>query len=124
MKRILIVDDEIDILDTIVETLEIEFEDKDVSISFSNLPLEALQSFNKDHDFDLVVTDLKMPLMDGLELSKNIKLIKPDIPIIVFTGHGDNQEKLELESLGIDIMVKKPNIKDLVASVCATLKIN
>jgi CheY-like chemotaxis protein len=65
MKYILVVDDEIDILETIVDSLEIELEDKGVSISFSNLPVEALRMFIKENSFDLVVTDLKMPLMNG-----------------------------------------------------------
>lgn len=123
MKYILVVDDEIDILETIVDSLEVELEEKDVSISFSNLPSEALRMFIKDNNFDLVVTDLKMPLMNGLELSKKLKSINNEIEIIVFTGHGDNYEHQQLKEIGVTVMIKKPNIRELVESVTFELKL-
>jgi len=123
MKYILVVDDEIDILETIVDSLEVELEEKDVSISFSNLPSEALRMFIKDNNFDLVVTDLKMPLMNGLELSKKLKSINNETEIIVFTGHGDNYEHQQLKEIGVTVMIKKPNIRELVESVTFELKL-
>jgi two-component system response regulator YesN len=123
MKYILVVDDEIDILETIVDSLEVELEEKDVSISFSNLPAEALRMFIKENNFDLVVTDLKMPLMNGLELSKKLKSINNETAIIVFTGHGDNHEQQQLKEIGVTIMIKKPNIRELVESVTFELKL-
>jgi len=123
MKYILVVDDEIDILETIVDSLEVELEEKDISISFSNLPAEALRIFINENNFDLVVTDLKMPLMNGLELSKKIKSINNETAIIVFTGHGDNHEQQQLKEIGVTVMIKKPNIRELVESVTFELKL-
>ncbi len=101
MKNILVVDDELDILETIVDTLEIEFDDGEVSIDKAVNGVEALKMFNGSKVYDLIVTDLNMPEMDGIELTESIKKIKADFPVIVFTGHGDLEEQEKLNSLGV-----------------------
>ena len=120
MKNILVADDEFDILETIVDSLEIEFDRDVLKIHQAQNGVEALELFKDGSGFDLVVTDLNMPKMDGLELVKNIMKITPGFPVIVFTGHGDYQELEELTSLGVKAMVKKPYIEDLIneASKC------
>lgn len=123
MKNILIVDDEIDILETIVDSLEVEFEDRDLNISSTINPNEALRTFVKENNFDLVVTDLKMPSMNGLELAKKIKAFKEETPIIVFTGHGDTREFAQLSSIGVKEMVKKPNIRELISLIQNRIKL-
>jgi len=120
VKNILVADDEFDILETIVDSLEIEFDRDVLKIHQAQNGVEALELFKDGSGFDLVVTDLNMPKMDGLELVKNIMKITPGFPVIVFTGHGDYQELEELTSLGVKAMVKKPYIEDLIneASKC------
>lgn len=120
MKNILVVDDELDILETIVDSLEIEFGDA-ISIHKAANGQEALQKFREDVNFDLIVTDLNMPDMDGLELTENIKKIEENTPIIVFTGHGDIEEKEKLTSLGVVAMIKKPYVEDLIDEVSNTI---
>lgn len=122
MKYILVVDDELDILETIVDTLEIEFDDSDVQIDKAINGIEALKLFNGDTVYDLVVTDLNMPEMDGIELTENIKKINNKTPVIVFTGHGDIEEQEKLTSLGVLAMIKKPYVEDLIEEVTNSIK--
>lgn len=116
MKNILVVDDEVDILETIVDSLDIEFGDL-ITIHQATNGIEALHIFKDGSLFDLVVTDLNMPDMDGLELTQNLIKIKPTSKIIVFTGHGDIEEKEKLNALGVVSMIKKPYVEDLVDEV-------
>lgn len=120
MKNILVVDDEQDILETIVDSLEIEFGDS-IHIDQAANGQEALQLFNGGKAYDLIVTDLNMPDMDGLELTENIKKLQSTTPIIVFTGHGDIEEKEKLTSLGVVAMIKKPYVEDLIDEVSNTI---
>lgn len=120
MKNILVVDDEQDILETIVDSLEIEFGDG-IEIDKAMNGIEALELFRGEKNYDLIITDLNMPDMDGLELTENIKKISPTMPIIVFTGHGDIEEKEKLTSLGVAAMIKKPYVEDLIDEVSAVI---
>lgn len=120
MKNILVIDDEQDILETIVDSLEVEFGDK-VNVNHATNGEQALQLFGGDVIYDLIVTDLNMPDMDGLELTQNFKKIKFTTPIIVFTGHGDVEEKEKLTSLGVVAMIKKPYIEELINEVTSRL---
>jgi CheY-like chemotaxis protein len=122
MKYILVVDDELDILETIVDTLEIEFDESDVQIDKAVNGIEALKIFNGEINYDLVVTDLNMPEMDGIELTENIKKINDKTPVIVFTGHGDIEEQEKLTSLGVLAMIKKPYVEDLIEEVTNSIK--
>jgi PAS domain S-box-containing protein len=72
-------------------------------------PSAALETFRLQPDrFDLVITDLTMPHMTGLQLAEQLTLIKPDIPIILCTGLGDKNTKKEAKIKGIKKFVHKP----------------
>ena len=72
-------------------------------------PSEALETFRLQPDrFDLVITDLTMPHMTGLQLAEQLTLMKPDIPIILCTGLGDKNTKKEAKTKGIKKFVYKP----------------
>ncbi len=68
---------------------------------------EALDAF-EEHKPDLIITDIRMPVMDGLEMSDKIKKINPHVPIIVTTGHNDEELFLKSIDIGIDKYIKKP----------------
>lgn len=123
MKYILVVDDEEDILETIVDSLEIEFDDVEVVIESAINGVDALRLINGERDYDVVVTDLNMPEMDGLELTQSIKKINKSMAVIVFTGHGDLEEHEELSSLGVHAMIKKPYVEELINEVTKCLGI-
>ncbi len=76
---------------------------------------EALQMFtNHPDDFDLIMTDYGMPKMNGKELGTKMKEIRPEIPIILFTGYGDLIAKEDIHTWGMDEMLVKPlKLKEL-----------
>ena len=68
---------------------------------------EGLKIFQKDPP-DIIITDVQMPIMNGLEMSRKIRDKDPDIPIIITTAHNDDTIFLESIDLGIDRFVLKP----------------
>ena len=86
MSRILIIEDEQSIRRVLKKILSEE--DSSYEIFESADGLTAMQSIKKD-DYDLVLCDIKMPKMDGIEVLQATKKIKPDIPFVMISGHGD-----------------------------------
>lgn len=75
---------------------------------------EGLELFEK-HRPDIVVTDIRMPVMDGLTMSRKIKELSPDIPIVITTGHNDEEFLLKAIDVGVDKYIKKPvDFRDLM----------
>jgi len=73
---------------------------------------EALSLFQKDPDyFDLVITDMEMPDMTGIELTKELILVRPNIPIILVSGHGDRINMDLVKEVGIREYLSKPVMK-------------
>ena len=69
-------------------------------------------------DFDLVLCDIKMPKMDGVEVLEKIKKIKPEIPIIMISGHGDIDTAVNTMRLGaFDYISKPPDLNRLLNTV-------
>ncbi|MCK5109922.1 MAG: response regulator [Arcobacteraceae bacterium] len=69
--------------------------------------------------FDLIITDLAMPIMDGLEMIEKIREIDNDIPILVTTAYGSqNKEVASLSKIGMNAYVMKPvDVMDLVKTI-------
>ncbi len=75
---------------------------------------EGLEQFKKIQP-DIVITDIRMPIMDGLEMAREIKKIGEDIPIMITTAHNDEEFLIRAIDVGIDKYLKKPvNRNDLV----------
>ncbi len=68
---------------------------------------EALERM-RDQAIDLVITDLNMPEMDGMELTKRIKSASPDVPVIVITGYGTFHTERQVIAAGADGYIPKP----------------
>jgi PAS domain S-box-containing protein len=104
-ETILFVDDEI----SIVKMVKRMFERLGYKIETATTPQEALDRFslNPDH-FDLVITDMTMPQMTGVKLSKKLMDIRKDIPIIVCTGHSTLVDEEKAKELGLAAYVMKP----------------
>lgn len=76
-------------------------------------PLEAIETFKSDpENFDLVITDLTMPRMTGLELSSIITAERPDIPIILCTGFSEELSPDKMKHHGISRVLMKPMVVD------------
>jgi len=79
-------------------------------LSFSN-GMEALHAYKerkKDTAFDLVISDIQMPKMNGVELTKEIKTLQPEQQIIILSAHTDKEYLLELINTGISYFITKP----------------
>lgn len=113
-KRILVVDDEKILIEMIQETLQRLGMDTTASTS----PNEALDLFRQSPSaFDIVMTDLSMPGISGIDLSEEIRSIRTDIPIILCTGFGDTVSKKRLEANGICHTIQKPISRSKLGSV-------
>ncbi len=77
---------------------------------------EALDTMNNT-DFDLVFTDIKMPGMDGLEVTERIKARCPWTPVVVITGYGTEDNEAKASVLGASGFVRKPLTPDMIESV-------
>src|SRR6266566_3197246 len=84
--RILIVDDDISLLEALPHMLSLRIHGVQVDTSDSALrALEQIQTY----DYDAIVSDIKMPEMDGLELLAKIQELRPEVPTLLITGHGE-----------------------------------
>jgi signal transduction histidine kinase len=109
--RVILVDDEAQVVQVTGEILK----NLGYGVVGKTSPEEALELFSSSpDDFDLVLTDLTMPGLTGLELSRRIKCIRTDIPIVLFTGYSDLVSKEEAKEAGIDEYCMKPiSMRDL-----------
>jgi PAS domain S-box-containing protein len=79
--------------------------------------LEALEHFRARSDrFDLVITDMTMPNMTGIELAQELMLIRPDIPVILCTGFSELITSVTVKSLGIRELIMKPIVLNQIAT--------
>ncbi len=102
-ENILIVDDDEDVLDLCQRILEAQ----GYNTTTSQNVYEAIE-FAQTMDFDLLLTDIKMPEMDGLELAKVIKDADPGMICVTMTGYSTMDTAIEAVKLGIDEYVLKP----------------
>jgi two-component system NtrC family response regulator len=103
METILIVDDEKNYL--LVLSAVLEEEGYEVLTALGGM--EALE-IQKSSDVDLVLTDMKMPGMDGIELLERIKAYDPDLPVIMMTAHGTVDKAVEAMQKGAYSYILKP----------------
>jgi len=115
---ILIVDDEKDPRDTLAELLTEEGYDVHGADSGS----AALEMLGSDH-YDLVITDLIMPRVDGIALTKNIKSLNIDVPIIVVTGFATIEYAVESMKAGAFDFITKPfNFEQIKLTIAEALE--
>ena len=117
--NILVVDDDKDIL----KLVQKYFEKKGARVSVYSKPLLALQDFmensNGNNHYDLVLSDIKMPEMNGIELASNIRKMNKEIPIILMTASdiSDINHSI-LNFLNIETIIIKPvKLKDLIEKI-------
>lgn len=103
MSKVLIIDDERSIRNTLKEILEYEkFKVDDAEDGIAGL--EKI----KNNAYDLVFCDIKMPKMDGLEVLGKIQEVKPDLPVVMISGHGNIETAVEAIKLGAFDFIEKP----------------
>ncbi len=115
MSKILIIEDEASIRRVLVKILSEENttyvveEAEDGATGYEKI---------KNTDYDLVLCDIKMPKMDGVELLEAVKKIKPEIPMVMISGHGDMETAINTMRLGaFDYISKPPDLNRLLNTV-------
>lgn len=113
MSKLLIIDDERAIRSTLREILEYEgYEVEDIDNGIDGLELI------KKNNFDLVLCDIKMNKMDGMEVLENALALKPDLPFIMISGHGTVETAIEASKKGaFDFVSKPPDLNRLLITV-------
>ncbi len=85
-------------------------------------PVAALDLFQSEPDrFDMVITDMTMPHMDGIQLFQEIKKIRSDIPVLISTGHSAMIDEDKASRLGFDGYILKPVSKSKLANAIKTI---
>jgi len=105
--KILCVDDEDVILDSFRKILVLD----GYSVDTVNSGPEALGLIKSNH-YDFLFTDLKMPVMDGVEVAKSVKSVRPDIDVIIITGYATVETAVECMKYGAMDYVQKPFTED------------
>jgi two-component system nitrogen regulation response regulator NtrX len=115
MSKILIIEDEAAIRRVLTKILSEENDTYIVEDAEDGLAgLEKI----KNNDYDLVLCDIKMPKMDGVEVLEAVKKIKPEIPIVMISGHGDMETAIQTMRLGaFDYISKPPDLNRLLNTV-------
>ena len=115
MPKILIIEDEAAIRRVLTKILSEESDTYQVEEAEDGLSgVEKI----KNEDYDLVLCDIKMPKMDGVEVLEAIKKIKPEIPMVMISGHGDLETAVNTMRLGaFDYISKPPDLNRLLNTV-------
>jgi len=115
MSKILIIEDEASIRRVLSKIISEENEAYHVEEAENGLlGIEMI----KNNEYDLVLCDIKMPKMDGVEVLEKVKKIKPEIPIVMISGHGDLDTAVNTMRLGaFDYISKPPDLNRLLNTV-------
>ncbi|WP_457551776.1 response regulator [Desulfobacula sp.] len=117
--KLLLVDDETEFVDTLAERLEIR--SFNVSVAYSG---KIALTLLKDHDFDIVLLDVLMPKMDGIETLKCIKETAPLIQVIMLTGNATvDNAILGMKNGAYDFLLKPVETQILIQKINAAFDI-
>jgi two-component system, sensor histidine kinase and response regulator len=106
---VLIVDDDVALLEALPEALRLRM--GGVTVETADSAAAALDRI-AEREYDAIVTDIKMPGMDGLELLDEIRTKRPDTPTLIITGHGDNELVVHALRGGARDFIQKPIDRD------------
>ena len=112
--KVLYVEDNNDVRE---QTLKM-FEDFFGDLHVSKNGLEGLELFKSVNDFDLVITDMSMPIMSGIDMSKSIREIDSEVAIIIMSAHNEKNILDDIEEYKINQYIFKPlNLDDFVGAL-------
>ncbi len=120
MARILLVDDEASVRAPLVRALQIDGHLVEEAVDGA----DALERFTgADIGFDLVISDIRMPIMDGIALTLSIAAEKPGFPIVLMTGYAEQRERArELDGLVEDVLTKPFPLAEFRAAIRGVLE--
>ncbi len=111
MMKILLIDDEPDILRVLSRSLKAD----GYAVATASSGADGIAAFGSDRT-EIVITDIKMPGMSGIEVLKHIKTQEPDTEVIIITGHGDIDSAIEALQYGASDFINKP-VRDEALSI-------
>lgn len=112
--KILLVDDEEGFVTALAKRLVI----RDMAVSYAYSGDEGLAKLEQEPDVDVVLLDVKMPGMDGIETLRQIKKAHPIVEVIMLTGHGTVESAIDGMKLGaFDYLMKPCDLDELVVKV-------
>lgn len=115
MAKILLIEDEAAIRRVLIKILTEENSTYEVEEASDGL--EGVEKI-KDQEFDLVLCDIKMPKMDGVEVLEAIKKLRPEIPVVMISGHGELDTAVTTMRMGaFDYISKPPDLNRLLNTV-------
>ena len=118
-ERILLIDDE----QIVVESGTAILEGLGYKVTPETNSLRALEIFrSRPGEFDLIITDYTMPKLTGTDLSKEIRQIRPDIPIILCTGFSEKVTATIAVDLGVELVMKPFSMKQIAESIRKVLR--
>lgn len=113
MPKILIVDDDKCIRITLKDILEFERYDVEEAVDGLDCMVKV-----KQNDYDVIILDVKMPKMDGMDVIEKIQVIKPDLPVVMISGHGNIDTAVEAVKKGaFDFIQKPPDLNRLLITI-------
>lgn len=111
--KVLMVDDEEDFVKTLAERMQMRDLDSDVALSG-----EAALQIVEDQVPDVMVLDLKMPGIDGMEVLRRVRKAYPQVQVVILTGHGSEKDEAEARRLGAFAYLQKPvDIEKLIITL-------
>ncbi|MBV8505702.1 MAG: response regulator [Alphaproteobacteria bacterium] len=106
---ILIVDDEPDIADLFRQRFRREVRQGQYVLHFADSGEEALRRLAEIHpELIVILSDINMPGMDGLELLRQVRRLRPELPVLMVTAYGDDERRHRADELGAADFLTKP----------------
>lgn len=102
--RILVADDDADLLEVVVEALT----DAGAKVASVKSGAELLKQLGDDASFDLIIADVLMPWMTGLQVASSVRDAGLQVPVILMTGAGDSSLDERVDSLDHTVLLRKP----------------
>ncbi len=121
--RILVVDDEIDLEQLMLQRMRREIRRGRYQFEFAHNGADALEILKKDNGFDLVLSDINMPVMDGLTLLAQIPEVDPDIRAVMVSAYGDMENiRTAMNRGAFDFVTKPIDFTDLKTTIERTIE--
>ncbi len=116
--KVLMVDDEEDFVKTLAERMKMRDLDSDVALNG-----EQALKIVEDQVPDVMVLDLKMPGIDGMEVLRRVRKAYPQVQVVILTGHGSEKDEAEAKRLGAFAYLQKPvEIEKLITTLKSAYK--